>query len=135
MANFYGTARSNYFKVKDDVAFKDWVTTVPNLGFWKHNKDETFAVYSDDSDSGCWPSSFLDEDENDVEFDMVEALSKHLADGEVCVLMQAGAEKLRYISGYSQAFNNTGECVQVSLDDIYALAQTKFGVQPSDASY
>lgn len=132
MANFYGTARSNYFKVKDANAFKAWVETVPGLGFWEH--EGTFGIYSDCPDSGCWPSARWDDDEDEY-FDLVAELAEHLADGEVAVLMEAGAEKLRYISGWAVAVHSSGEYVCVSLDDVYKLAVEKFGVRPTEASY
>lgn len=34
MANYYALARSNYFKVKDAGAFKEWVGSIPDLGVW-----------------------------------------------------------------------------------------------------
>lgn len=137
MANFYGTARSNYFRVKVEADFLGWVESVSGLGSWCKDVDgvKYYAIYSDDGDSGCWPSWITDADGDDVEIDIPDALSKLLMEDEIVVLMEAGAEKLRYISGYAQAFNHTGECVGVSLDDIYAIAKAKFGGEPTDATY
>lgn len=63
MANYYATARSNYFGVKDRQAFKDWADS-RNLEWWsqahlpqdEEDDDTLFAICpSQDDDCGCWP--------------------------------------------------------------------------------
>ncbi len=135
MANFNGTARSNYFKVKDIAAFDAWVESVP--GLVSSPAGDMQMIYSDDPDEGCFPAYYYDEaTDESIDIDLISDISEHLADGEVCVLMEAGAEKLRYISGWAVAFDNTDKpAVRVSLNDIYDLAKAAFGVIPTDASY
>ena len=135
MANFNGTARSNYFKVKDEDAFDEWVNRMPNLVHIESNG--LHGVYSDDPDTGCFPTNGYDEEtDEDVEYGIGAGIKEHLADGEVCVLMEAGAEKVRYISGWAVAFDNTDKpSTRVSLNDIYDLAKAAFGVTPTDCSY
>lgn len=135
MANFNGTARSNYFLVKDIAAFQAWVESVP--GLVSSPTGDLQMIYSDDPDEGCWPCHYYDDDKDEeVEVDMVNSITEHLADGQVCVLMEAGAEKVRYISGWAVAFDNTDKpAVRVSLNDIYDLAKAQFGVMPTDCSY
>jgi len=149
MANFNGTARSNYFRVKNGAAFEAAMAALPDIKVWSEVDDggmERHAIASDDGDTGCWPSWQCaesmgeyggdDVDQEDVEVYMPDEIKPHLMDGEVCVLMQAGAEKLRYISGYALAFDNTDRpVVHVSLNDIYDKAHKAFGVEPTDASY
>ena len=150
MANFYGSARSNYFQVKNAQAFKGWVQTVPGLGLWETDQSQldgtkteeertllahNFGIYADDANSGGWPSMIEDEEGGFQDIDLIAALSPHLADGEVAVLVECGAEKLRYICGNAVAFDNTGKVVQVNLDDIYTKAFQAFGVKPNDATY
>lgn len=128
MSSWYGTARSNYFKVKDAEAFREWAKRLPDLGVWDKG-DGVFGVYGDDCDSGGWPSYIEnDEGENDEDFDLLAALAEHLLPGEVAVLMEAGAEKMRYVTGYAQAVDHTGKVVQVGLSDIYDKAKSAFGV-------
>lgn len=50
-------------------------------------------------------------------------LGKHLADGEVMIVQEAGSEGLRYVTGSALAFNNLGEVRVVSLEDICFLAK------------
>ena len=137
MANFNGTARSNYFKVKDPEAFLAWVSKIPGLGHWV--EEDSFAIYSDDGDTGCWPSSWYEEDDEgggvDHDVDIVSELPRHLQEGQVAVLIGAGAEKLCYISGNAVAVDHTGKVVQVNLNDIYSLAAKEFGVTPTVAEY
>lgn len=125
MANYYGSARSNYFQVKDKEAFVAHCERL-SLGVWDDQKDDQkdgrVGVYGEDE--GGWPSSYWDEEANDdVEFDVVEEIQKHLADGEVCILMEAGAEKLRYVAGTAVAFNNKGDLKEINLGQIYDLAK------------
>lgn len=53
------------------------------------------------------------------EVDLVAEISSHLADGEVAILQEVGAEKLRYLTGYSIAVNSLGQTFSVDIDDIY----------------
>lgn len=136
MATWQGLSRSNYFRVKNDEAFKaDMATT--HAVVVVHGKLEhagKFAVYA--NEDGDWPSDRYDEVSDSYhEVDFVEVLQGHLADGEVCVLMTAGHEAARYATGYAQAFRNAGEVVEVSLDDIYAKAREAFGITPNAATY
>jgi hypothetical protein len=118
MANYYASARSNYFKVKDHEAFKQALAPFDVQII----EDERGVVIFSNSDEGwSWWNSETDEDTYGS-----EVISPHLADGEVCILMEAGAEKLRYISGYAVAFTNEGREVSVSLNDIYSLAQKEW---------
>ena len=99
------------------------------------SKGDAFMVYSNDPDTGCFPSSYLNEADEDVDIDLPSEIGAHLVDGEVCILMQAGSEKLCYISGWAMAFDSTGKVVRVSLDDIYSTAKEAFGVTPTEAVY
>ena len=132
MANWYGTARSNYFKVKDAEAFKSFADSV-NLR-WHASPDGSFMIHA--NDEGSWPNDYYDETREDyVELDLVCEISQHLQEDQIVVLIEAGAEKLRYITGYAVAFNKQAETVHLSLDDIYEAALNKFGIAPTRAEY
>ena len=135
MANYYASCRSNYFAVKDEAAFREWANTMPDIEM--HFNSEKFCLLGDNADGAGWPSyRYVEEGEND-ELDLEGELSQHLAEGEVAVLMEVGAEKLRYLVGYATAVSWTGETTTVSLDDIYERAVDRFtGCNPiSDCSY
>jgi len=130
MANWYGTARSNYFRVKDAEAFVQWAER-RSLGVLKTERGaDIFAIHSGDSTGdGSWPSYDMDED---TEIDLVRELAEHLPKRQVAVLMEIGAEKLRYLTGVAIAVNHKGRVVQLTLSDIYCKAARAFRVAESE---
>jgi hypothetical protein len=121
MANYCSSARTNYFRVKDVDAFNAWAKEYEdNYRVEVVDKEDTFAILFD-SESGIPTSREVDGDYDDIDF--MDELSKHLADDEVAILHEAGAEKLRYINGFAIAINNKAERRVVSLDDIYTFAK------------
>lgn len=130
MANYYATARSNYFAVKDETAFREWADRCgldildPNHrdnvaeGVWR------FAITpKGDDDSGGWPTYIADDDADDyVDIDLPAELAAHLVPDEVAVLMEIGSEKLRYVTGIAVAVNHKGESVRMDLNSIYEAA-------------
>jgi hypothetical protein len=133
MANWYGTSRTNYFKVKDTDAFKGFVSQFSGVKLWD-GPDGAFALGADSGSDGYWPSEFPD-DGSGEDIDFIDAVSEHLADGEIAVFVTSGAEKLRYVTGYAIAVRNDGERLQVSIDDIYELVMSEWGVQTTEAAY
>ena len=129
--NAEGVARSNYFKVKDEAAFRK---ALDGVNVRVVDDDEHFALISNDGFG--WPSEVWKEGEDDCEeIDVVAILREHLADGEIAVFMQAGHEGQRACWGHAIAFDNTNTFVEIMLDDIYALAKQKFGKKPTRAEY
>jgi len=118
MANYYGTCRSNYFRVKDSEAFEREMDQIHSIAVQK-GKDNTYVILGDCPDGGGWPS--WDYEDNEIDLPLI--VSTHLADDEVAVFMEAGAEKLRYIVGYAEAINSRGERASIGLNDIYKLAE------------
>jgi hypothetical protein len=121
MANYYSSARTNYFRVKDVDAFNAWAKEYEdNYRVEVVDKEDTFSILFD-GESGVPTSREVDGDYHDIDF--MGELSKHLADDEVAILHEAGAEKLRYINGFAIAINNKAERRVISLDDIYVYAK------------
>jgi hypothetical protein len=121
MANYYSSARTNYFRVKDVDAFNTWIKEFENgYGVEVVSKEDTFAILFD-GESGVPNSREVDGDYDHLDF--MDELSVHLADDEVAILHEAGAEKLRYINGFAIAINNKAERRTISLDDIYVHAK------------
>lgn len=132
MANWYGTSRTNYFRVKDFEAFKAWVA---NLDVEIVTDDDGLVGLLCGND-GCWPSWYYDEQSDvDVDIDFTYELSKHLAEGEVAVLVTAGAEKHRYVTGHAAAVNHKGEELCININDIYDLIHAKWGTEVTLAEY
>jgi hypothetical protein len=131
MANYYGTARTNYFIVKDELTFKAWakkrhcevITSVTHPGM--------VGLLPNDDCEGTFMSY---DSETDEDLDILDELSKHLKPGSVAILMEAGAEKMRYIAGHATAINHKGKTVFVSIDDIYKKAK-KLGTSITECAY
>ena len=136
MANYYGQSRTNYFLVKDAEAFKTEMANYPvNVIEQKIGVETGYGILDEDSDGGGLAWSVFNEDTDDYD-DLVweDIIGKHLKDGEVCVLMETGAEKYRYLSGWAIAFNNKGETRRVDITDIYNLAK-ELGTGVTQAEY
>lgn len=127
MANYYGTARTNYFRVKDADAFNKWIEQFSGLETIVHETQGTVGILFDDGVPNYRCKTEKDsegnEQEVEIEVDFMDELAEHLADDEVAVLQEAGAEKMRYINGYAIAINNKKETKQINLDDIYVFAK------------
>ena len=126
MADWYGTSRSNYVKIKDmdalNKALEPWcINTEADL----HGR---IAFFARDSDNGGWPSWAQDAEGNEIEFEWETVICPHMEDGEILVIRSVGAEKLRYVTGHAAAFDNTGKSISLSLDLIYSMAANHFGV-------
>ncbi len=131
MADWYGTARSNYFQVRDEAAFRIWAEKRNLHVFERPHTAESpalFGVYSEDGYGG-WPSSDveLEEETGDGSIDLCAELAPHLRDGQIAVLMEIGAERHRYLTGIAVAVDYAGRTVEVTLDDVYQRAAIEFG--------
>ena len=117
MANYYASARTNYFKVKDLDKFKEEMN--------KHevevvSQEDKVAVLSCNGEGAGFPSY---DHETDEDLDFARIVSTHLEEEEVAIFMEVGAEKLRYLVGIAEAINSKGEVRIISLDNIYKEAE------------
>ena len=137
MADWYGAARTNYFPVKNAVAFMAWAVA-GSLKPQQSPNSDLWCLLSDDQDGG-WPSEVWEDGADDgPDFDIVAELAPHVLEGWPVVLMESGAEKLCYITGQAVAFRTKDgavERIKLALDDIYALAEQAWGVAPTRCSY
>ena len=129
MANWYGYARSNAFRVKDTEVFERDLAAL-NVGVEpirsKHGQITLLAVTTDNGGWPSWRPNAANDD--DDEFDIAEFVAPYLADGEVAVFLEVGAEELRQLTGFATAINNSGQSVTISLSDIYEAAARELGV-------
>ena len=139
MANWYGTARSNYFRVKDIAAFTAAIEMISDIKII-HGSDEdpTGSVALFETSGEGWANPTCDVFDGDDEHgdacrnceepeaahqELSDLVAKHLIDGDVAIFIESGAEKSRYVTGRAIAVNNRGGRVQVDLNDIYELAE------------
>lgn len=110
MANYYASARTSYFKVKDEIKFREWAKS-RTLEVWETTEndpytDKLFALGPNRNDAG-FASLYLDDDELtsdecepfDGQVDITEELREHIADDWAAIYVEAGSEKLRYVIG------------------------------------
>lgn len=140
MANWYGYARSNYVKVKnvaeaisDLECFDIEVDVHPTL--------ENYIALFGSSDNGGFQftaCTYEDEDAEEsglealeIELDIAEWCKNNLCEGQVLVLVEVGAEKLRYLTGWSSAYTWDGRHLTVSLDStLRKLIAEQWGFDP-----
>ena len=131
MADYISYARSNYFHVKDDEQFEDFLD---KYGVeYRKDDDGMYAMFPEED----WPSfSLYNDDTGDwEEVDFEGELGSHLADGSVAILQHIGHEKMRYLGGYSTAVRSDGEVLSVSISDIYARVKNEWNLQATFAEY
>jgi hypothetical protein len=160
MADWYGHARTNYFKVKDQEKFSEFCDTfcvemiekdmevlkkkcydclyknkLPTecdkllkrtVGECKgETKEEHLCGFLGSESSGEIIGYAEDDQGNPIEFDdAVKLLATHLEEGWVAILQEVGAEKLRYITGFTLAVNHKGETESINIGNIYRKAES-----------
>lgn len=135
MANYYESARTNYFQVKDIDAFKNELEMFKALEVIPSEQDgKTYVCLLNKNENGFPFEVYDDTLEDYVEINWEGIFADHLQDDSVAIIMGSGSENLRYINGYAIAFNNKGETKQVYLDDIYKLAE-ELGKDVKKAQY
>ena len=132
MANWYGTARSNRFKVVDVDAFTEELS---DASIDINIDGDTVTLFGDDDDTGGWPTTAYDEESgDDYEIDLPSIIQRHIQEDSCAILMEVGAEKLRYVTGWSCAISKK-EVVYVNLDEIYRHAEEMMDAPVDTATY
>lgn len=72
---------------------------------------------------------------NFIDFDIEKELAEHLAEGQVAVLVEVGAEGTQVLTGRAIAVAWDGRKTDVYIDEIYNRAEKLFGVRPSSAAW
>jgi hypothetical protein len=130
MSDWNGMARSNYFRVKDKEEFAAWIKS---LGLNLIEKDDRVGFYADEG-PGLPSSIVYDEDDmtpdeflaweakgkpEDEDVDVLKALAGFLAPNSCAVVVEAGSQKARYVSGWSAAVTDAGVIANIHIADIY----------------
>lgn len=128
MANWYGAARSNYVTISDMEGLKAAISPFElEIAESSHGSYDPVKFCLLAGEEG-WPIWSPD---GGIEFDFKTHVMPFVIEGEVLVIMEAGAEKKRYVTGYAGAYVRHGDTVRatfLSLNDIYAQAATAFGI-------
>jgi hypothetical protein len=134
MAEWKGHARTNYFNVKDEYAFAEWVEKI-GCELLVDAKGR-FGFTALDEDNGGFPLGYWDEEAGAaIDTDLEAEIVQFLAEGEVAIFVEVGAEGSRYLTGYAVAVGWDGRKVRVALDDIYQKATELFMKRPTNAAW
>jgi hypothetical protein len=126
VANYYGQARSNYFAVKDEQAFRADIEKC-DVHLLTHTTEDGQTLFgvmdSEGSDSpmDTWFAWSADDETDEPEMTWSEFFQKHLADGWVAILVEIGSEKYRFLNGVATAYNNKDDNRTIDLSSIVEL--------------
>ena len=137
MADFFATSRSNFVLVKDvDAAIealKDF-----DIPVHRHPKNANAIMLTGCDGDGTF-SIVSYEELVETYLDLPEWAATHLVEGQVLILISAGAEKLRYVSAWAEAYTWKGEVVTVDLlETLFSKIYEKLGIDAinvADPSY
>lgn len=160
MANWQGSFRTNYFRVRDEAAFRTWVASLMAEDdikvFGSDHSGQTgllglgasTAIPRDrqltpaeiqawniahPEDAPLDPDSDLnmtDIDEGGIDFNA--ELAAHLVEGEIAVIQEVGWEKLRYLTGVGYALDHTGTVLaRGDIDDALNLPEGRQTTLPT----
>ena len=99
MANYECAVRTNYFHVKDEFAFKEFMKKVvcseDDLDIFESKDEKGMTMYG----FGCYGSimgiSAEGEDEDEYSYDkFIDELRKNIEPGDAIIIFEAGHEKL-----------------------------------------
>lgn len=128
MANFYGSARSNYVKVDAsklealEALFPiETVTKDGRTAILSQDEAGTPSIFIEDGDQEDWLDLLGVENADNIDdLGLLDVIHLVLQPGEIIVWLEVGAEKLRYLTGLAIAINDQGEVVKrISIGDVY----------------
>lgn len=126
---FHGACRTNYFKVTDSLKLQK-IARLVNASIKERNG--AFALIGRDGDHEMAHYTW----DQDQEIELYELLAPILTKDSICVVLSGALHVgCQYIEGKSYAFDHKGECVNVNLNQIYRLAEQKFGTLPNIAEW
>lgn len=138
MANYCGVTRTNYFRVKDPVKFKELMLNVcadeDDVDVWEE-KDENgntvfgFGCYG--SILGLMPDGTDNDDDFDYDYDgFVNGLSACVANDDAVIVLESGNEKLRYIVGGALVVTSKGS-IYLDINEIAQMKASKMLDNPN----
>ncbi len=145
MANYYAIWRTNYFRVKNQKIFKRWTDSLSDIhvsdsdeetpahekrgsiiGAFEKRNNKHYMLYGVDNNGGIPSGRFDDTGHFLDDLDFILELSEHLREDSIAIVMEVGAEKVRYVCGQAFAVDHTGHVVRICISDIYDLARDSF---------
>lgn len=114
MANYCCSVRTNYFHVKDVEKFKEFVKRIDFCGvvceLWEDTDEEGNPVFGFGGESAIAGLIQHDDecDSDSAEYDeFVDELQKLISENDAVIILETGAEKLRYVVGQATIITPT----------------------------
>lgn len=107
MANYYGVAKTNYFKVTDEKKYEELVNNL-----LAEDEIHDFSCIIDGElkhGFGSYSAITYCADDEELLYDLevfLTELQKILPDGEAFIYQETGYEKLRYVTGFAYIVTN-----------------------------
>jgi hypothetical protein len=147
--NYHATARTNYFAVRDEAAFRAFIAEFPDITILTDTagtrcqavdhrplavpaSTPVFALLF--GEDGIPSVVYHADTETEEAIDFAGALAEHLAPGWVAELREVGAEGHRFLVGYAVAINSAGERRVLDLDTL-ARTAAPLGPHYSETAY
>lgn len=118
MGTYYGTTRTNYFKVNDVKRLKWLAEEIMGAELWEKDGFYAFGGTNIQIDSGY--------DLKDNEINIPEELQKLLPDDQVLVITEVGYEKLKTVNSFCIFITNKS-LESISLNSIIEKEITSLG--------
>ena len=126
MATYAGAGRTSYFHVRDETAF---IEAASAFGKVVHDEVLGFAVLSEDEGGA------LEAQVGPRTVQFADFVAPHLANDNACVIMHAGFEGTRFISGWAVAVAWDGRRIELYTLDIYRMVEAQWlGVRATHAT-
>lgn len=129
MANYECSSRTNYFRVTDEERYNElFENLVSNDEVYDFTKEENGAVLHGFGSYGSIDYFLGDSEDEDCSFDdFLCELQKILPDNEAFIYLEAGHEKLSYVTGYAIVCTNKN-IKHINLDTyVIELAKSMLG--------
>ena len=98
MANFVASAWTSYAKMRDNEAFIEWASTIPEAEIVTRDTEEHGTTYALLFVNGI-PYCKTTPEEDYAELDIFEEIQPHIADGWGIGFQEYGAEGMRHLVG------------------------------------
>lgn len=126
MANYCCTIRTNYFRVKDPDAFREFMSRVygdeDNVELFEKLDEEGRPMFGFGTYGGIGGVRNAEADEDDdadeSSYDeFIEGLQANVAEDDAVIIFEAGHEKLRYITGIATVITSQ-KCTFLDITDM-----------------
>lgn len=154
MADWTGMCRSNYVRARCDEAFATLISCFParHITRTAENGSTLHGFYSCE-DGGALPSIRVEDLEEEVfaalarvtglppeamadPLSILDVLHHVLAEGEIAVVVEAGHEKARTVTGQAWAIHASGARIDINAErEVISRARAAWGHEPSPAHF